>query len=344
MQPRKLIEKVMNGQYLDLAELSSFVHDLRTAKVSDLEFIALLSAMETRNRLKGLNIEETLYFVKALEIPHPDVNFDILATCGTGGDKIKIINVSTPISVVAASAGVKTLKFGSKGISSNCGSRNIVAEWGINPYESLEKVLAAIETNNIGYYDFSNLITKDCRVGVKMPLHHVGPLAHPINPTFRLIGCTYPELFALYQTILRDLSKRCVITYNPFVDEISIVDDTQVFDLDGQNFRLYSINPKQFGITGVKYEDLTAYETSRENAGHLLNILSGKDTSAKLELIAVNAGAALYVAGKAKSIEGGYDIAKCLLASGAPIKTLKEWVKLSGNMERFESLEAEYVK
>ena len=122
----KIAEKIMDGEYLNYAELKGFVESIRAGNINSLQFVSILSAMEARNRIKGIDPDESANFVRALRLPQGFDLEGILCNAGTGGDKVKTINVGTTSVPILAESGVNVLKIVYKGIISNCGSINIL--------------------------------------------------------------------------------------------------------------------------------------------------------------------------------------------------------------------------
>jgi len=179
MEFRDLAYKVMDGEYLTSSELEEFVKDMRTGKINDLEFVAFLAALETRNRIKGLSEQECSDFIRALRIKTNLKLEGIFCNSGTGGDKFKTVNVSTPASIIIASAGVGVLKNGSRRLTGYSGSKEVLESFGIQTSNELEQVIAEVKNVGIGYYDFSKLVPIKGRAGVRSPLNLIGPLCNP---------------------------------------------------------------------------------------------------------------------------------------------------------------------
>lgn len=328
MTVQYLAERVMNGEYLSYNELREFISLVREDKINDLQFVAFFAAMETRNRLKGINLDETTDLIRALRIPKKIELEGILCPAGTGGDPIKTINVSTPASVILAAGGVRVLKNGFKSVTGGCGSREILEGWGIGPFQKLEDVLASVKEIGIGYYDFLNLIIKDKRSGFRSPLNYIGALSHPIKVDYKVLGCASEHQFKIIESLADKLYNNYLLSLNKEIDEISTVTPTEIIEKRNGKKTRYIFNPKEEGIHQSDYSELFPLNTPQENANCIKKIFEGK-RSPKSQLIALNAGAGFYLIGKADSLKEGYQLAEEVLSSNKAAKKLEEWREFS---------------
>lgn len=318
----------MNGEYLSEDDLTDFVNSIREGRIDDLQFVSLLAAMETRNRLKGIDLDETANFVKALRIPKQVDLEGILCPAGTGGDPIKTINVSTPASVILSAGGVSVLKNGFKSVTGMCGSRELLECWGINPFQDLDKVLSSVKDIGVGYYDFQNLIVKEKRSGFRSPLNYIGALSHPIKIDYKVLGCSNKDQFKIIEQLADRLYKNYLLSLNPEIDEISTISSTEIVEKrEGKKTR-YEFNPKSIGIYQNEYHDLFHLNSPKENADYIERIFNGKPCP-RGQLIALNAGAGFYLTKKADSLKEGYEKSLEILSSGIAANKLQEWRKYS---------------
>ena len=323
-----IADRVMNGDYLSFAELTEFVSSLRAGKINDLQFVALLSAMETRNRIRGINLDEIANFIRAIRTPIKTDLEELLCPAGTGGDPVKTINISTPAGIVLASGGVKVLKNGYKSVTGSCGSRELLESFGINPFLDLPKVIQSVKQVGIGYYDFLNLITTDKRSGFRSPMNYIGALCHPFEIDYKIIGCSNEKQCELIEPIADRLYKRYILTFNREIDEISTVTPTEIVEKREKGKMRYSFDPQELGIQRSNYMELFSLQTPLDNARALIEVFEGKDSSVS-QMIALNAGAGFYITGKAETLAAGYNIAREILLSGKAKRKLDEWVAFS---------------
>lgn len=314
----------MNGNYLSYADLKEFVTHIRGGRVDDLQFVAILAAMETRNRLRGIDLDETANFVKALRVPKQIDLEGILCPAGTGGDPIKTINVSTPASVILSAGGIKVLKNGFKSVTGMCGSREILEGLGINPFQDLDKVLESVKDIGIGYYDFQNLIVKERRSGFRSPLNYIGALCHPIKIDYKVLGCSNEDQFKIIEQLADRLYKNYLLSLNKEVDELSTVTPTEIVEKRNGEKTRYLFVPKNIGINQDNYRELFPLASPQENADYVEKIFRGM-ICPRTQLIALNAGAGFYLTGKSDSIKEGYQMSLELLSSGAALDKLQKW-------------------
>lgn len=326
------VERVMDGKYLGFKELQEIVEGTRDGSINDLQFVSILSAMETRNRIKGIDVEESANFVRALRIPGKTQIKELLCNAGTGGDKVKTINVGTSAAVVLASAGIKVLKIGYRGVTSRCGSRDLLEGWGINPFQEIEEATESTIKIGIGYYDFSKLIVNESRSGFRSPLHYLGPLCHPLRIDYKILGCVSMGHLKFAESLLERICDSFMLTYNPDIDEISPVSKTIIVERRNGQRRIYELEPREIGLKKIEYQEIGHPKSKEEGAEMIDSIFSGEESPSS-ELVALNAGAGIYLADKAPSIREGYQQAKGLLSSGKVKTKLGEWKGFSRNKQ-----------
>jgi len=244
----QIYSKVESGERLSYADLETFVGAIRSGEVDAYRFVSVLAMMETRNRLKGIDLEETADFVRALRYEGmPDLD-GVVCTAGTGGDPVKTINVSTAASLVVAAGGVRVLKNGFKSVTGKCGSRELLQHWGIDPFLPIDCVLASVQEIGIGYYDFANLIVREERSGFHSPLHYIGALSHPVRVRYKVLGCSDDSHFAVVEELVDRLFDNYLISLNSDIDELSIVSPTLVVEKRNGCNRRYVLDPKELNI------------------------------------------------------------------------------------------------
>ena len=320
----EIYDKIESGERLHYAELKSFVDAIRNGDVDAYRFVAVLAIMETRNRLKGIDIRETADFVRALRYDGmPDIN-GVVCTAGTGGDPVKTINVSTAAALVVAAGGIPVMKNGFKKITGKCGSRELVQHWGIDPFLPIECVLASVRDIGIGYYDFANLIVREERSGFHSPLHYIGALSHPANVRYKVLGCSNKKHFEVIEKLADDLFDNYFISFNTDIDELSIVSASHVVEKRKGRKRHYVLDPKEFNIYHTSYAGVEARSTPAENAAFLEEVLAGGECPA-LDLIALNAAAAFYLFNDTDTFATSLSRAYNVIRSGRALDMLGKW-------------------
>ena len=322
----EISEKVLDGKYLNFKELEFFMQGVRNGSINSLQFVSFLAAMETRNRIKGLDIDECANFLRALRLPRSEKISGLLCNAGTGGDKIKTINVGTTSSLVIASAGINVLKIGYRGVTSKCGSRDLLMAWGIDPFQSIDCSISSVKDIGIGYYDFSKLVVNEDRSGFKSPLHFLGPLSHPLELEYKVLGCVNMGHLKFCESVLEKTCENYILSYNPDLDEISTITDTFISEKRNKVKKEYWLKVTDLDLKKANYTDLEHPESKEEGARLVSEVLAGVRSS-KSDLVALNAGAAIYLANKSESIQEGMEIAKQLLYSGKAQEKLDQWRK-----------------
>jgi len=328
----KIAEKIMNGEYLNYAELKDFVDNIRSGNINSLQFVSILAAMESRNRINGINPDESANFVRALRLPQTHHLEGVLCNAGTGGDKVKTINVGTTSMPILAEAGINVLKIGYKGITSKCGSRDILQALGLNPFLSIDKVIESVKQVKMGYYDFANLIIIEDRSGFRSPLHYLAPLCHPLNLTYKIMGCSNKKHLEIVKPILERLCENYLLTFNPDIDEISPLTPTIIVEKRNGARSEYEFNPLELNLLCRDYRDIGSSEVPEKSAMIIREIYEGK-RSPKSEFIAINAGAGLYLSGNVCSIAEGFSLALEILKSRKALERFNSWARFQGKNE-----------
>ncbi len=323
-----IYSKIEAGERLNFEELELLVSAIRNGEINPFRFVAILAMLETRNRIKGIDFDETADFIRALRFKNVQ-NFDnVVCTAGTGGDPIKTINVSTAASLVLAAGGVSVLKNGYKSVTGKCGSREILHSLGINPFQSLESVLNSVRKVGIGYFDFSKLIILEERSGFHSPLHYIGVLSHPVNLQYKVLGCSDENHFKIVEKIADRLFENYLISLNPEIDELSIVSPTLIIEKRYDHKCQYVLNPEDFNIHYDSYQGVKSLQTPHDNADFLLETLAGR-TGPAFDLIALNAAAAFYLCNTTNEIGQGISLAKDILRSGSALDVIAKWREYS---------------
>lgn len=319
-----IYDKIESAGRLNYVELKALVSAIRNGEVDSHRFVAILAIMETRNRLKGIDISETADFIRALRYDGmPDLE-GIVCTAGTGGDPVKTVNISTAAALVLAAGGLRVMKNGFKSITGKCGSRDILSGWGVDPFLPIHAALESVRHVGIGYYDFANLIVIEERSGFHSPLHYIGALSHPMNVRYKLLGCSDERQFAVIERLADELFDSYLISFNPDIDELSTVSPNRVVEKIKGEKRRYVLNPEDLNIRRASYAGAEALPTPAASAAFLKDVLGGREGAA-FDLIALNAAAAFYLCGFDGSIADGIDRSRAILKEGQALETLRKW-------------------
>ncbi|MFC4447828.1 anthranilate phosphoribosyltransferase [Halorussus aquaticus] len=323
------IERVTDGEDLTLDE----AREAATA-VFDGATEAQIGALLTALRAKGETETEIAGFAQGMRDAARTIDPDrspLVDTCGTGGDDYNTINVSTTSAIVTSAAGVPVAKHGNYSVSSSSGSSDVLEEVGVDLDADPQAVEATIEDNDIGYMHapafhpaMKAVIGPRRELGMRTVFNVLGPLTNPAGADAQVVGVFDDDLVPV---IARSLAKmdveRALVVHGSGMDEIAIHDETTVAELDGGDIEEYTITPDDIGLQRHDVADV-AGGTPEENAADLRGIVEGEVTGAKRDIILANAGAAIYVAGAADSLEDGAELAAKAIDDGAAAEQLDE--------------------
>ena len=262
----------------------------------------------------------------------------IVDTCGTGGDGSDTFNISTAVSFVVAGADITVAKHGNRAVSSKSGSADVLKCLGVNIDASLSTVERCIEEVGIGFL-FAPLMHKAMKhaakvrkeLGFRTIFNLLGPLTNPAHAHGQVLGVYDSRWVNPLAEVLRDLGSHRALVVHGFdgLDEITLTSETQVSELKNDNVSAFTIDPKEFGYSLCSTKDLKG-GSPEENAESIRGILQGA-SGPKTDIVVLNAAAAIYVGGKAESIERGISVAANSIGSGAAIKKLEELCRVSNS-------------
>jgi anthranilate phosphoribosyltransferase len=259
---------------------------------------------------------------------NPKVDGILVDTCGTGGDFSGTFNVSTVSAFVAAGAGVPIVKHGNRSISSRCGSADVLEELGVNLCIEPMMVEEIMQKINISFLFAPNhhpamRYARKARreMGIRTVFNLLGPLTNPANAQAQILGVYSPELTEKLTSVLKLLgSRRAIVVHGSGLDEISTVGNSVISELRDGEIKKYTINCEEFGIKPAKLKDLKG-GGAKESACIMLRILEG-DCGPPRDITLMNAGAAIYIGGKADSIREGIKLAETSIDSGKALEKL----------------------
>ena len=335
---KEAIEKVVSKQDLTYDEAYTVMNEIMNGETSQVQNAAYLAALSTKSA-KAETIDEISGSAAAmrdhaLKIEH---DMDVLEIVGTGGDHAGSINISTTAAFLIAAAGIKVAKHGNRAASSKSGAADCLEALGINISLAPETCVKLLKEINICFLfaqkyhasmKYVGAVRKE--LGIRTVFNILGPLTNPAHPTTMLLG-VYDEylLDPLAQVLMSLGVKRGMVIYGQdCLDEISLSAPTSVCEFQDGWFKRYVIQPEDFGFTRCKKEDIKG-GTPEENAAITRAILAGQEQGPKRDIVLLNAGAAIYLGGKAESIADGIDIARSLIANGAGLEKVAAFAKLS---------------
>lgn len=332
------ISKIVDGQDLTRAEMVAVMDEIMGGEADSIQTAGLLTALQ----IKGATIEEITASAISMR-NHADVmdtNMDITEIVGTGGDKSNSFNISTTSAFVAAAAGVKVAKHGNRAASSKSGAADVLEKLGLNLMLEKEKSLEMLEKLNfcflfaVKYHAAMKYVAPVRKtLGIRTIFNILGPLTNPAKANMQVLGVYSKELVNPMSRVLSNIGvKRGMTVFGmDGLDEISASDKTYVCEFRDGWFKEYEIEPEDFGYKKCDKSELEG-GTPEENAEITRNILNGTLRDGKRNAVCLNAGAAIYVAGKADSLAEGIKIAEETIDSGKAIERMNEIVAFSNQI------------
>ena len=316
------IERVTDGEDLTVEEAEA-VATVVFEEATEAQIGALLAAL----RAKGETEAEIAGFAKGMRAAARTITPDrdtLVDTCGTGGDDHDTINVSTTSAIVAAGAGVPIAKHGNYSVSSSSGSADVLAEAGVTVDAEPPAVEAAIEEDGIGFMlapvfhpAMKAVIGPRKELGMRTIFNVLGPLTNPAGADAQVLGVYDPDLVPLIARSLAHMDvEHALVVHGSGLDEMAIHGETTVAEVRGEDVEEYTLAPEDVGLERSGIEEIAGGDPEA-NAADLRGIVEGRIEGAKRDIILLNAGAAIYVAGEADSIEAGVDCAREAIDTGA---------------------------
>ena len=330
---KEAIVKLSKKQDLAYAEAEAVMDEIMSGQATPVQMSAYLTALS----LKGETIDEITASAAGMrahciKLLH---NLDVLEIVGTGGDGSNSFNISTTSSLVIAAGGVPVAKHGNRAASSKSGAADVLEALGVKITLTPERSAEILKKINICFLFAQNYhiamkyvapIRKE--LGIRTVFNILGPLSNPAGANMELMGVYDQSLVEPLAQVMANLGvNRGMVVYGQdSLDEISMCAPTSVCEIRDGKFTSYEITPEQFGYERCEKGALTG-GTPAENAEITKAILKGEEKGPKRQAVCLNAGAALYIAGKAASIEEGVKLAESLIDSGAALKKLEEFVE-----------------
>jgi anthranilate phosphoribosyltransferase len=340
---RDAIAHLVGGASLSEDEAAAAMDEIMTGTATPSQLGAFLTAL----RIKGETIEEIAGLARAMRAHalHVPLGEGVHAvdTCGTGGDGSGTFNVSTAAGLLVAALGQPVAKHGNRAATSKCGSADVLEALGVKLELGPEQVARCIETVGFGfmfapaYHPAMRHVGPTRReIGIRTVFNILGPLTNPAGARYQVLGVADPKLLPLMGAALQRLGcERALVVYGEDgVDEISLGAPTRVCEVRGKegDLREYTITPGELGLGEHSRDEVRAEVRggdAAQNAALLRSLLRGEQEGAPAEMVALNAGAALYVTGRAENLADGVHQARDGLRSGRAAATLDALVLTS---------------
>ena len=336
---KEAIVKIVDKQDLTYDEAYTVMTEIMSGETTATQNAAFLAGLSTKST-GSETIDEisgcaTAMREKATRLEHPGM--EVMEIVGTGGDNAHSFNISTTTAFILAAAGIRIAKHGNRAASSLSGTADCLEALGINIQQDPDKCRELLE--KVGFcfifaqkYHSSMKYVGPIRreLGIRTVFNILGPLTNPSYPEYMLLGVYDERLVNPLAQVLMSLGvRRGMVVYGTdHLDEISVSAPTKICEFRDGYYRDLTIRPEDFGLKTASREEIVG-GTPEENAQTTRDILAGKITGAKRDIVLMNAGAGLFIAGKAESIQAGVRLAAELIDSGKALEKIKEMIEVS---------------
>lgn len=333
---QQALKKIVEGHHLSRNEAYQVMNDIMSGQALPTQIAGYLIAL----RMKGEVVDEIVGSAQAMRdfatVVKPTVS-PLVDTCGTGGDASGTFNISTAAAFVAAGAGVKVAKHGNRAVSSKSGSADVLQALGINISLNADQMARCVDETGIGFLFAQTLhpamkhaIGPRKEMGVRTIFNMLGPLTNPARTRRQVIGVFHPGLTELFAEVLQAMGSEHVLVAHGTggYDELSVTGQTVLTELKSGEIRTYRINPIEFHLPDYRHEDLLG-GTPEDNAAIIRDIFAGRRDGAGRAMVALNAGAAIYVSGLAGSLFEGYELAQASISDGLALDKMETLANFS---------------
>lgn len=334
---KEAIVKIVNKEDLTYTEAYDVMNEIMSGETTPTQNAAFLAALSTKSA-RAETTDEIAGCAAAMRdhATKVDTGMDVLEIVGTGGDNAGSFNISTTTAIITASAGIKVAKHGNRAASSLCGTADCLEALGVNIDQSPEKCIEMLKEAGMCFFFAQKYHTSMKYVGAirrelgfRTVFNILGPLTNPASPSMQLLGVYDDYLVEPLAQVLVNLGvKRGMVVYGmDKLDEISLSAPTKICEIKDGWFKSFIITPEDFGFERCSKDDLKG-GTPAQNAQITRDILDGVKGH-KRNAVLMNAGAALYIGGKAESYKEGIELAKELIDSGRAKATLEKMIEVS---------------
>ena len=338
---KEAIVKIVNKEDLTYDEAYCVMNEIMSGETSPTQNAAFLAALSTKST-KAETIAEIAGCANAMRdhAVKVEAGGDLMEIVGTGGDGAHSFNISTTAALVTAAGGVKVAKHGNRAASSQCGTADCLEALGVNIQQSPQRCKELLDEVGMCFFfaqkyhtsmKYVGAIRKE--LGFRTVFNILGPLTNPGSPTMQLLGVYDRYLVEPLAQVLMSLGvQRGMVVYGEDkLDEISLSAPTTVCEFKAGSYKVYTIAPEDFGLTRCQKADLVGGSPA-ENAQITRDILNGAK-GPKRDAVLLNAGAALYIGGKAETLAQGVTLAAELIDSGKAAQTLQGLIDVSNRAE-----------
>ena len=334
---KEAIVKIVNKEDLTYDEAFAVMNEIMSGETTPTQNAAFLASLSTKSA-KAETTDEIAGCAAAMRshATKVETGMDVFEIVGTGGDNAQSFNISTTSALVAAAGGMKVSKHGNRAASSKCGTADCLEALGVNIQQSPKRCVELL--NEVGMcflfaqkYHTSMKYVGPIRkeLGVRTVFNILGPLTNPASPSMQLLGVYDEYLVEPLAQVLCSLGvNRGMVVYGmDKLDEISLSAPTKICEIKDGWYKTYMITPEEFGFERCTKDDLKGGDPE-ENAKITLAILNG-EKGPKRNAVLLNAGASLYIGGKANSFKEGVELAGKLIDSGKALEVLTKFIEVS---------------
>lgn len=336
MELAQALNRLLRRENLTGVEMQSVMQTLMSGQATDAQIGGLLMAL----RMKGETIEEIAAAAQVMRTLSTQVALKdrqhLIDTCGTGGDGANIFNVSTASAFVAAAAGAKVAKHGNRSVSSKSGSADVLEAAGVNLSLSANQVAACVDQIGVGFMfapahhgAMKHVVAARKELGVRTIFNVLGPLTNPAQAPFQVLGVYDKSLLVPFAEVLKQLGSEhvMVVHADDGLDEISVTCPTHVAELKNGTIREWTIDPQEYDMEHATLESLTV-NSAQESLNIIRAAFHNAEGAAK-DIICLNAGAGLYVAGIAPSYAEGVLLARATIAKGFAQQKFDQFIQFT---------------
>jgi anthranilate phosphoribosyltransferase len=337
MTPQDALKRIIDHREIFHDEMISLMRQIMSGEVSPVMIAAIITGLRVKKETIG-EIAAAAQVMRELSthVEIADENGRLVDTCGTGGDGAHSFNISTTAAFVAAAAGAKIAKHGGRSVSSQSGSADVLEALGVNINLTPARTAHLIEQVGFGFMFAPNYHSAmkhaapvRREMGIRTLFNILGPLTNPAGAKQQVMGVFHPDLVGIQARVLQRLGSRRVMVVHgeDGLDEITIAGNTLVAELKDGEVREYTVHPSQFGLNTASLADISVANVE-ESKTMLLGVLDNQAGAAR-DIVLMNAGATIYVAGLSDTLENGVKKAAEMIVSGAAKAKLAELVRAS---------------
>jgi anthranilate phosphoribosyltransferase len=336
MKPQDALKRIIDHREIFHDEMISLMRQIMGGEVTPVMIAAIITGLRVKKETIG-EIAAAAQVMRELSA-RVEIADDsrLVDTCGTGGDGAHTFNISTAAAFVAAAAGAKIAKHGGRSVSSQSGSADVLEALGVNINLTPEQTARCIDEVGFGFMFAPNYHSAmkhaapvRREMGIRTLFNILGPLTNPAGAKQQVMGVFHPDLVGIQARVLQRLgSKRVMVVHGADgMDEITITGSTSIAELKEGEVREYTVHPQQFGLNTAALQDISVANVEASRL-MLLDVLDNQSGAAR-DIVLLNAGATIYVAGLSDTLENGVKKAAEVIASGAAKDKLAQLVKIS---------------